>query len=96
MLSVAFAWPSLSQAAVSCTIAPPNPTVVAGGTRTWSFASSGFVGTPSRTWSFQGGNPATSTGLKPTVTYATAGSFATGLTAHQGRGCRQLLDHCHG
>ncbi len=49
-----------------------------GGTVTYNNISTGAF--TSQIWSFPGGNPATSTAISPTVTYATVGSFDVKLT----------------
>ncbi len=76
------AWPGLSQAA-SCAISPQNPTVNTGQSVTWSATYTGFSGTPSYSWTFQGGNPSSSTSSTRTVSYASAGTFTTSLRLTQ-------------
>ncbi len=78
LLGLVVAWPSLGQAA-SCTISPQNPARNTGQSVTWSYSSTGFSGTPSRSWTFQGGNPSSSTSASRSVAYATAGTFSTTL-----------------
>jgi len=76
---LALTWPGLTSAA-SCTISPANPTINMGGSVSWSASRSGFPsGTPTYAWTFQGGNPATSTSATRTVTYANAGTFSTSV-----------------
>jgi PKD repeat protein len=57
-----------------------NPCV--GATVQFSDLSTGAVG--SRTWSFPGGTPSTSTAVNPTVVYNTVGSFNVSLTVSDG------------
>lgn len=60
-----------------------NPTTVAvGGTVAFSDASTGNPTTWS--WTFQGGNPATSTSQNPSVVYSTAGTYNVSLTVSNG------------
>jgi hypothetical protein len=75
---LALTWPSVGSAA-SCTISPQNPTINQGGSIAWSATYSGFTRTPSYSWTFGGGNPASSTSRTPTVSYPTAGKFNTSL-----------------
>jgi len=58
------------------------PVVCAGGTVTFNDES--FHNVISRTWSFPGGTPATSTETNPTVTYNTSGLYDVALTASDG------------
>ncbi len=67
-----------SQAA-TCTISPQNPSVNTGGSVNWSATYTGFSGTPNYSWTFQGGNPSSSTSSTRTVSYANAGNFTTSL-----------------
>ena len=77
-LALAIIWSGAGQAA-TCTILPQTPTINPGQTVTWSYSATGFTGTPSRRWTFQGGNPTSSTRAGRTVTYAGAGTFNTSL-----------------
>lgn len=45
----------------------------------------------SRTWTFQGGTPATSTDANPTVTYANAGVYQVKLEVSNGTGSTELI-----
>jgi PKD repeat protein len=56
--------------------------VCSGGTV--SFTDASYHGVVSRTWTFEGGQPATSTAANPTVTYPTAGTFAVTLEVSDG------------
>lgn len=56
--------------------------VCVGNTVTFSDAS--YHGVTSRTWTFEGGTPATSTAANPTVTYSQPGSYAVTLSASDG------------
>ena len=88
LLGSALGWSSLSLAAppqASCTINPQDPTVSAGGTVTWSASSSQIKGSPSYTWSFGGGDPASSTNPTETVAYGTPGTYTTSLTVSGSR-----------
>ena len=67
-----------SQAA-TCTISPQTPSVNTGGSVNWSATYTGFSGTPNYSWTFQGGNPSSSTSSTRTVSYANAGNFTTSL-----------------
>lgn len=53
-----------------------------GGSVTFSDLSTGNV--TSRTWSFPGGTPSTSTATNPTVTYSNAGTYSVTLTVSDG------------
>ena len=57
-------------------------TICAGGTV--SFSDQSYHGVQTRSWSFPGGTPATSTEENPTVTYAQAGTYAVTLTVSDG------------
>jgi len=58
-----------------------NPTTVnVGGTVQFTDASTIVGAEQSRFWSFQGGNPSTSTALNPTVIYTTTGTYSVSLT----------------
>ncbi|MBL0129124.1 MAG: PKD domain-containing protein [Flavobacteriales bacterium] len=59
-----------------------NRVICAGGSVTFEDASYNLV--TSRNWSFNGGNPATSTDADPTIMYPNAGTFAVSLTASDG------------
>lgn len=48
-------------------------------------------GTITYSWSFQGGNPSTSTAANPTVTYPTAGTYSVTLTATNSSGSGQKV-----
>jgi PKD repeat protein len=57
----------------------------------------------SRSWEFQGGNPAVSNEINPVVTYDTTGKFDVKLTVSNGVGTKTILkqkyiqvDHCSG
>jgi len=63
--------------------ASPNPVVI-GGTVNFTDASSGSP--TSWAWSFESGNPATSTVQNPSVTYSATGSFNVTLTATNAQG----------
>ena len=89
-IGLALPWPGLSLAdsdsdsdsrssSASCTISPQNPTVTPGGSVAWSANVSGFSRTPNYNWSFNGGNPSSSTSQTRTVSYPQAGTFATTL-----------------
>jgi hypothetical protein len=82
-LGVLAIWPNVSQAA-SCTLLPQNPTVSLGKSISWSYSSSGFSESPDRVWTFQGGNPKSSTSSSPTASYATAGTYTTSLKLTRG------------
>lgn len=56
--------------------------VCQGGTVT--FTDESYHAVASRTWSFAGGSPSTSTATSPTVTYDTPGTYAVSLTASDG------------
>ncbi|WP_295430584.1 Ig-like domain-containing protein [uncultured Thiodictyon sp.] len=77
-LALAVLWSGAGQAA-TCTIAPQTPTINPGQSVTWSYSATGFSGTPSRAWTFQGGNRTTSTNATRAVSYAAAGTFSTSL-----------------
>jgi len=83
LVGATLAWPSLSQAA-TCTISPQNPSINRGQSVTWTRTYSGFSGTPSHRWTFQGGNPSSSTSSSRTVSYANAGTFTTSLRLTRG------------
>lgn len=57
-------------------------TVVVGGMVSFTDLSSGSI--TSRSWSFTGGTPSTSTATNPTVTYNTAGTYSVSLTVSDG------------
>ena len=60
-----------------------NPTTVnVGGTVAFSDASTGSP--TSWSWTFQGGNPSTSTSQNPSVVYSTAGTYNVSLTVSNG------------
>lgn len=59
-----------------------STTICAGGTVNFSDIS--YHGVQSRTWSFPGGNPSTSTDPNPTVTYSTPGTYEVSLTVSDG------------
>jgi len=64
----------------TCTISPQNPTIDSGDSVTWSATYSGFRRTPNFSWTFEGGDPSSSTSRTRTVSYANAGTFTTTLT----------------
>ena len=82
-LALAVFWSGAGQAA-TCTIAPQTPTINPGQSVTWSYSATGFTGTPSRNWTFQGGNRTTSTSATRAVSYAAAGTFSTSLRLTRG------------
>lgn len=49
-----------------------------------SFNDVSYHGVTSRTWTFEGGTPATSTAANPTVTYSQPGTYAVTLTVSNG------------
>lgn len=51
---------------------------------TVSFSDNSFHSVTSRTWTFEGGVPATSTSANPTVTYSQPGNYAVTLSASDG------------
>ena len=83
LLGSALALPSVSQAA-TCTIAPQNPRIQTGSQVSWSATYTGFSRTPNYSWTFQGGNPSSSTSSTRTVSYANAGTFTTSLRVSRG------------
>jgi PKD repeat protein len=86
-------WLDPSGTATSCELLDPNaiglvcdfsgtPTSVnTGGTVTFTDLSSGGTIT-SRSWSFPGGTPSSSTAASPTITYNTAGTYNVSLTVN--------------
>lgn len=70
--------------AATCTINPQNPTINTGGSVNWSASFTGFSRTPRYNWTFQGGNPGSSTSASRTVSYAGAGTFTTSLSLSRG------------
>ncbi len=64
----------------SCTISPQNPSINTGESVTWSATYTGFSGTPNYSWTFEGGNPGSSSSSTRTVSYANGGDYATSLT----------------
>jgi hypothetical protein len=82
-VGLAIGWPSLG-ATATCTIAPQDTAVAQNGSVAWSATYSGLSGTPTYAWTFTGGNIATSTAARPTVTYARVGGFTTSLTLRSG------------
>ncbi len=73
-----------NQSPPTCTISPNNPTIKPGQRVTWSYSASGFRQTPSRRWTFQGGNPSSSTSASQAVSYAKTGTFSTSLRLSSG------------
>lgn len=63
---------------VSADLKASNTATYTGGNIVFEDISLGNVG--NRTWTFEGGNPATSTDAKPTVSYATPGRYKVKLT----------------
>ncbi|MDX9751629.1 MAG: M43 family zinc metalloprotease, partial [Flavobacteriales bacterium] len=61
----------------------PGPKVICEG-NSITFTDISYNLTTGRTWSFPGGNPATSTAANPTVTYDTPGTYNVVLTAING------------
>lgn len=62
-----------------------SKTVVCGTPPVVTFTNTSYNGPyTSLQWSFQGGNPATSTSATPTVTYTTAGSYSVSLKVKNG------------
>lgn len=59
-----------------------NQNVCTGTTVTYTDIS--YHGVTSRTWTFEGGNPTTSTAVSPTVTYSQPGTYAVTLTISNG------------
>lgn len=82
LIALALSVPGLSQAA-TCTIWPQNATRTPGQSVPWSYSASG-ISSPSRLWTFEGGNPPSSTSSSRTVTYANSGTFATRLRLTRG------------
>ncbi len=63
----------------------PGPQIICAG-GSISFTDQSFHNVVSRTWTFPGGTPASSTAMNPTVTYNTAGVYDVTLTASDGNG----------
>ncbi len=68
--------------AVSANFTADNTNPCLGNTIQFSDASLGNI--TSRSWTFTGGTPATSTATNPTVTYSSSGSFNVSLTVSDG------------
>ncbi|WP_295452861.1 Ig-like domain-containing protein [uncultured Thiodictyon sp.] len=83
VLGLAVMWSGAGQAA-TCTLSPTTPTIKPGQSVTWSYHATGFRNTPSRNWTFQGGNPSSSTSASRAVSYAKAGTFSTSLRLNDG------------
>ncbi|CAK0778736.1 PKD domain-containing protein [Gammaproteobacteria bacterium] len=79
LLALSIVWPNLGWAA-TCALNPQTPSISPGQSIAWSATTSGFSRTPNYAWSFQGGNPSSSSKATQTVSYANAGNFTTNLT----------------